>query len=138
MWDRPGTMDRWVAHEYASLNASLVTAKKSLAALLREADPSCTTRGGDPWPIDRGPLDRLAAACGAGEAESLRLPVSLHFSTDLGDACYVTDPLAAEVLRRAESFGPAFPFREGRMLLPVSLGVDLISRYKGAIQQVFL
>src|SRR5881296_1278352 len=114
MWDRPGTMDRWVSHEYASLNASLVTTKKSLAALLREAEPTCTTRGGDVWPIDRTALERLEAAC------------------------YLTDPVAGEVLRRAESFGPAFPFRDGRMHLPLSLGVDLISRYKGAIQQVFL
>lgn len=138
MWDRPGAMDRWVAHEYATINASLVTAKKSLAALLREAEPSCTARSGDPWPIDRGALDRLAAACGPGDAEGLRLPISLHFSVELGDGCYLTDPVAAEVLRRAESFGPAFPFRDGRMHLPVSLGVDLVSRYKGAIQQVFL
>jgi len=48
MWERPGTMDRWVGHEYASLNASLVTTKKSLATLLTEAEPSCTTRAGDP------------------------------------------------------------------------------------------
>ena len=138
MWDRPGTMDRWVSHEYASLNASLVTTKKSLAALLREAEPTCTTRGGDVWPIDRTALERLETACRPGEADLLRLPVSLHFSTDLEDACYLTDPVAGEVLRRAESFGPAFPFRDGRMHLPLSLGVDLISRYKGAIQQVFL
>ncbi len=52
--------------------------------------------------------------------------------------CYVADGVAAEVLRRAESFGAAFPFRGGRMHLPASLGVDLVSRYRGAIQQVFL
>ena len=42
------------------------------------------------------------------------------------------------MLRRLESFGPAFPFRDGRMHLPLSLGVDLVSRYRGALQQVFL
>ncbi len=52
--------------------------------------------------------------------------------------CYVTDPVAAEALRRAEGFGPAFPYRDGRMYLPVSLGVDLVSRYGGALQGVFL
>ena len=35
-------------------------------------------------------------------------------------------------------FERAFPYREGRMYLPLSLGVDLVSRYRGAIQQVFL
>ena len=138
MWDRPGAMERWVAHEYASVNSSLVTKKKSLALLLQEADPSCATRDGDAWPFGRAALDRLSAACRPGDAEALRLPISLHFSPDLPDECYLTDPIAADVLRKAESFGPAFPFREGRMHLPASLGVDLISRYKGAIQQVFL
>ena len=138
MWDRPGTMDRWVSHEYASLNASLVTTKKSLSTLLAEAEPSCTTRAGDPWPIERVALQRLEAACRPGDADALRVPISLHFHTELEDACYLTDPVAGEVLRRAESFGPAFPFREGKMHVPLRLGVDLISRYKGAIQQVFL
>jgi uncharacterized protein (UPF0216 family) len=138
MWGEPGFIERWTERESRSLNAGLVTKKKSLAELLREPAPACTTREGGPWPIDRGALERLAAGCGPTEAEALRLPISIHFSGDLADACYVTDPVAAAALRRAESFGPAFPFREGRMYLPLSLGVDLVSRYGGAIQRVFL
>jgi len=138
MWGEPGSVDRWVERESRNLNASLVTAKKSLETLLREERPSCRTRDGEEWPIDREGLERLAAACGPGEAEALRLPLAVHFSSDLSDACYITDAIAAEVLRKAEGFGPAYPFREGRMYLPLSLGVDLVSRYKGAIQQVFL
>ncbi|TLZ58052.1 MAG: DUF61 family protein [Methanobacteriota archaeon] len=138
MWGEPGSVDRWVERESRNLNASLVTAKKSLETLLREERPSCRTRDGEEWPIDREGLERLAAACDPGEAEALRLPLAVHFSSDLSDACYITDGIAATVLRRAEGFGPAYPFREGRMYLPLSLGVDLVSRYKGAIQQVFL
>jgi len=138
MWGEPGSVDRWVERESRNLNAGLVTAKKSLETLLREERPSCRTRDGDDWPIDRDQLRRLAAACGPGEAEALRLPLTVHFSSDLDDACYITDAIAATVLRKAEGFGPAYPFREGRMYLPLSLGVDLVSRYKGAIQQVFL
>ena len=138
MWGDPGSVDRWMERESRTLNAALVTSKKSLAALLREDRPSCRTREGEEWPIDRGALERLAAACDPGDAEALRLPIALHFSSELEDACYLTDEIAAAVLRRAEAFGPAFPFREGRMHLPASLGVDLVSRYRGAIQQVFL
>jgi len=138
MWGDPGFMDRWMERESQNLNAGLVTAKRTLADLLREHRPSCRSRDGGEWPIDRGALERLAAACGPGEAEALRLPIALHFPSDLEDACYVSDALAGEILRRAESFGPAYPFRDGRMHLPASLGVDLVSRYKGAIQQVFL
>ena len=134
----PGFIERWAERESRSLNAGLVTAKRTLAELLADPAPACTTRGGDPWPIERSALERLAAACGPADAEALRLPISIHFSGDLADSCYVTNPVAAGVLRRAESFGPAFPYREGRMYLPLSLGVDLVSRYKGAIQQVFL
>jgi len=138
VWGDSGSIDRWVERESRNLNAGLVTAKKSLAALLREERPSCRTREGDEWPFDRAVLERLSAAAGAGEADALRLPVALRFTSDLANECYVTDEVAAAVLRKAEGFGPAFPFRDGRMYLPASLGVDLVSRYKGAIQPVFL
>ncbi len=138
MWGDPGFLERWTERESRSLNAGLVTARRSLAALLREAAPACTSRDGEPWPIDRGALERLAAVCTPSEAEALRLPIPLHVSSELDDACYITDPVAADVLRRAESFGPAFPHRDGRMYLPLSLGIDLVSRYGGAIQRVFL
>jgi len=134
----PGFVDRWMEREGRNLNAGLVTAKKSLAALLQEERPACRTREGDEWPIDRRALERLSVAARPGEAEALRLPIALHFASDLEDSCYLTDDVAAAVLRKAEGFGPAFPFREGRMYVPLSLGVDLVSRYKGAIQQVFL
>jgi len=88
--------------------------------------------------MDKAVLVRLSGSVEQGESDALRLPITLLFASDLEDACYLTDEVAAAVLRRAEGFGPAFPFREGRMVLPASLGVDLVSRYKGAIQQVFL
>ncbi len=138
MWGDSGSLERWMERESRNLNAGLVTAKKSLAALLREDRPACRTRDGGEWPMDRDVLQRLSESTEAGEAETVRLPIALHFASDLEDACYVSDEVAAAVLRRAERFGPAFPFREGRMVLPASLGVDLVSRYKGAIQQVFL
>ncbi len=138
MWGDSGSIERWMERESRNLNAGLVTAKKSLAALLREGRPSCRTRDGNEWPIERDALERLSSVTREGEADALRLPIALHFPSDLENACYLSDGVAAAVLRRAEGFGPAFPFRDGRMYLPASLGVDLVSRYKGAIQQVFL
>lgn len=138
MWERPGTTDRWVEHEYASLNRGLVTKKKSLRALREEPIPVCTARDGTPWSFDAAVLDRLAAHCTKLEAEELMLPISVHVSADLPDVGYVPDPLGAAVLRSTEGFGAAFPYRDGRMYLPLSLAIDLISRYKGALQQVFL
>jgi len=138
MWERPGATDRWVEHEYASLNRGLVTKKKSLRALREEPTPACTARDGTPWSFDSAVLDRLAAHCAKSEAEDLMLPIAIHVSADLPDVGYVRDPLGAAVLRRTEAFGAAFPYREGRMYLPLSLAIDLISRYKGALQQVFL
>ena len=138
MWGDSGSIERWMERESRNLNTGLVTAKKSLAALLREERPSCRTRDGGEWSMDKAVLVRLSGSVEQGGSDALRLPITLHFASDLEDACYLTDEVAAAVLRRAEGFGPAFPFREGRMVLPASLGVDLVSRYKGAIQQVFL
>src|SRR3990170_3659841 len=94
VWREPGFVDRWTEREARTLNADLVTARKSLSHLLAETAPACVTRGGDPWPIDRAVLERIAARCGPGEAEALRLPIRLHFSGELEDACYLTDPVA--------------------------------------------
>ena len=60
MWGDPGFLDRWMEREGQTMNAGLVTAKKSLAALLREGSPSCRTRDGDERPIDRARARYLA------------------------------------------------------------------------------
>ncbi len=135
---REGSVAKWIEHEYRGLNAGYVVRTRSLRDLLAEADPSCTSREGERIPIDRAALGRLASACEHGADGALQIPITVRFSADLEDACFVTDPLASEVLRRAEGFGPAYPFRDGRMYLPLSLGVDLVSRYGGALQSVFL
>ena len=135
---RDGSAAKWLEHEYRGLNAGFVVRTRSLRELLADPEPSCTSREGDSVPIDREALERLAAACRPGEQESLKIPITIRFSSELADVCFVTDPLAAKVLRRAESFGRAYPFREGRMYLPLSLGVDLVSRYGGALQALFL
>ena len=133
----PGSVDRWISFELGRLNAGLVVEKKSLAWLRGEAIPACRTREGDEHPFDREVLDRLASVLTAAEAESLRLPITLIVSGDWEDSAYLTDELAAKALRTVEKFDRAFPFRDGRMVLPHSLAVDLVRRQGGAVQLAF-
>lgn len=132
-----GGIDRWVSFELGRLNAGLVVEKKSLARLLGEPRPSCRTREGQEHTFDRCVLDRLAAALTGQDAEALRLPMTLLVAADVQDSAYLTDPLAAKALRSLESFGAAFPYRDGRMYLPNSLAIDIVRRFGGAVQLAF-
>ncbi len=133
----PGAVDRWISLELGRLNAGLVVERKSLASLQREERPACRTREGDEHAFERAALDRLARALTDREAESLRLPITVFVTGDLADSAYVSEEAAAHALRAAEGFGPAFPYREGRMYLPHSLAVDLARRSGGTIQLAF-
>ncbi len=131
-----GPFDRWISFELGRVNAGLVVEKKSLTRLLAEPEPECRTREGDPHPFDRAALDRLAAVLSPGEADELRLPLTLVASGD-SDSAYLTDELGAKALRAVEHFDRAFPFRDGRMALPHSLAMDLVRRHGGAVQLAF-
>lgn len=133
----PGSIDRWISFELGRLNAGLVVEKKRLARLLAEDRPSCRTREGDEHPFDRAALERLASVLTAEEADALRLPITLIVSGDWEDSAYLTDELAAKALRALEHFEKAFPFRDGRMVLPHSLAVDLVRRLGGTVQLAF-
>ncbi|MEE9600183.1 MAG: hypothetical protein V3W22_00580 [Thermoplasmata archaeon] len=41
------------------------------------------------------------------------------------------------MLRRLEGFGKAYPFRDGRMWLPYSIGFELVRKYPTAFQGIF-
>ncbi len=133
----PGGVDRWISFELGRLNAGLVVEKKSLAALLLETRPSCPTRDGTDHVFERPALERLAAALEPSEQAALRLPITLFAGGDQEDSVYLTEEVAAKALRAREGFGPAFPYREGRMYLPQSLAVDLVSRSGGTVQIAF-
>ena len=104
-------------------------------SLLSDPTP-LETKDGAPYEVDRAVLERLAASCTREERARLRLPVTIHFSGESEDSAYIIDPLAAEVLHRLEGWGAAYPFRDGRMGLPQSLAVDLLSKYRGALQRL--
>lgn len=131
-------LDVWMRWEFEALNAGFVTKPKSLRALLDEPGVLLETRDGEPHLIEPAALQRFAAVCSPRERDRLRLPITFHFSADVSDAAYVIDELAAEVLHRLEGWGPAYPYRDGRMWLPQSLAVDLLLRYGGALQRLLL
>ena len=133
----PGAIDRWVSLELGRLNAGLVTERKSLAQLRREERPACRTRAGEEHAFDARALDRLALVLSDEEAERLRLPITLFVTGDLEDSAYLSEELAAKALRALENFGPAFPYRAGRMYVPHSLAVDLVRRSGGILQLAF-
>lgn len=133
----PGAMDRWISLELGRLNAGLVVERKSLAALLAEPRPACRNREGEEHAFDPAALRRLAQALSAEEAQKLRLPVTVYVTGDLEDTAYVAEELAAKALRAVEGYGPAFPFRGGRMHLPHSLAVDLVRHSGGTVQLAF-
>ena len=134
---RPGTVDRWISFELGRLNAGLVVERKSLARLRGEARPACRTREGEEHAFEPAALDRLAHVLTPAEAESLRLPITLYVTGDSGDSAYLSEEIAAKALRALENFGPAFPYRDGRMYLPHSLAVDLMRHSGGTIQMAF-
>ena len=133
----PGGIDRWISLELGRLNAGLVVERKTLTALLAEPAPSCPTREGDEHPFDPAALRRLAGVLGQEEANALRLPITVFATGDLEDAAYVSEELGAMALRAVEGFGPAFPYRGGRMHLPHSLAVDLVRHSGGTLQLAF-
>ncbi len=135
--DAPGGIDRWISFEMGRLNAGLVVDKKSLSRLLAEPHPASVTREGDEHPIEREVLDRFAHVLSRDEADALRLPITLVVRGDWEDSALLTDELAAKALRAVEKFDRAFPFRDGRMVVPHSLAVDIVRRSGGAVQLAY-
>ena len=135
--ESPGSFDRWISLELGRLNAGLVVERKSLAQLRRETRPACRTREGDEHAFDPAALERLARVLTDAEAGALRLPITVLVTGDLTDSAYISEEPAARALRTVEGFGPAFPYRGGRMYLPHSLAVDLVRRSGGTLQLVF-
>lgn len=131
-------LDVWMRWEYDRLNAGVVARTRSLRALLEEPRPRVQARDGTDVEFDRSALEAMAAVCTEDERGQLRLPVTVRFPADVEDSAYLTDELASAILRRIEGWGEAYPYRDGRMWLPRSLAVDLILRYGGTIQRLFL
>lgn len=137
MYDERG-LERFITHTMRSLHAGMVAKRRSLKELLADPDPTTVTREGEVYHYDPGEVRRWGEAAMEEEALRLRLPLTLRFPLDLQDACYLDDEAGAAVLRRLEGFGSAYPFREGRMYLPYSLGMELLMKYPTTLQRIFM
>ncbi len=131
-------LDRYMSHTMRSLHAGLVGKRRALQELLAEADPKTVTVEGEAYHYDPEEVRRWAAAATPEEGARLRLPLILRFDLNLADICFIDDEVGGEILRRMEGFGRAYTFREGRMYLPYSLGLELLMKYPTTLQRVFL
>lgn len=124
--------------EYHSINAGIVTRTKRLRDLLEGEVPSCRARDDSAYRFDKQALHDFAGRLTEEEVMNLRLHITLSFSMGVPDHCYISDGVASEVLRRLENFGPAYRFKNGKMWMPASVGLDLLRRYGRIIQRLFL
>ncbi len=124
--------------ELRRLHGGLVTRRRTLASLLKEARPACETQDGDPYFFDRRVLEAFAAVLSAEECARLKLPILLRFTTTVPDQCSVDSETAAAAIKRLEGIEKAYPFRDGRMWVPHSLAMEWVRRYPTAIQVTFI
>ncbi len=136
MFDEKAT-DRWLGFEMRGIHRGLVTRKRSLQQLLQQEVPRCTTKEGEDYLFEKDVLLRFAEVTSREEREKLRLPISLYFHAEMEGQCRLDDELAGDVLRRLEGFGKAYPFRDGKMWLPYSIGLELTVKYPTAVQRLF-
>ncbi len=136
VYDERG-LEGWMGRTLKALHSGFVTRRRPLEQLLSEAHPTSVTQEGEAHEFDREELQRWASHATPEEAHRLRLPLTLNFDADLPDSCFIDDDVGGEVLRRMENFGRAYPWREGRMWLPHSLGLELLGRYPTTLQRLF-
>lgn len=82
-------------------------------------------------------LRRWAQRSSEEEQGRLRLPLTLNFDPEVHDSCFLDDEVGAAVLRRLEGFDRAYPWRDGRMWIPYSLGFELLGPYPTTLQRPF-
>ena len=131
-------MKKWLEHEMSTVHKGMVTRRRTLESILKMDDPHCMTREGERHAFDVEILDNLAGAVPEEKQSLLKLPMTLFFDLKVENQCYISDEVAADAIRVIEGYGEIYPFRDGKMWLPYSIGMELIRKYRGAIQQLFL
>jgi uncharacterized protein (UPF0216 family) len=122
--------------ELSNIHSGMVTRKIPLKKLLEMENPACTTKDGDEYHFDRKVLEMIGKHLPAHRHTELKLPVNVHFDMKVENQCYITDAVAAEVIRELENFGEAYRFRDGKMWIPESIALDIFRKYPTAFQRV--
>ncbi|UCD93005.1 MAG: DUF61 family protein [Methanobacteriota archaeon] len=133
-----GVLKKWFEHEMTTVHRGLVTRKKSLESLLKMDEPHCLSREDQKHTFDKEILNKLGECLPEEGHTQLKLPITLNFSLKVENECYISDDIASEVIRKMEGYEKVYQYRDGKMWLPNSIGLELIRKYKGAIQQLFL
>jgi uncharacterized protein (UPF0216 family) len=133
-----GVLKKWFEHEMTAVHRGLVTRKKSLESLLEMDDPHCLSREEQRHVFDKDILDKMAKCLPEEKHHQLKLPITLNFSLKVENECCISDEVASEVIRKMEGYNKVYQYRDGKMWMPNSIGMELIRKYKGAIQQLFL
>lgn len=116
---------KWLEYEMSSVHRGMVTRRKSLGSLLGMEDPHCLTREGQRHAFDRDILDGFAGATPLEKHSTLLLPVTLFFDLKVENQCYISDEVAADAVRSLEGFEEVYPYRDGKMWLPCSIGMGV-------------
>ncbi len=133
-----GVLKKWFEHEMRTVHKGLVTRRRSLESLLKMGNPHCLSREGQRHVFDKEVLNKLADCLPEDKHFQLKLPMTLNFSLKVENECYISDEVAAQAIRKIEGYDKAYRYRDGRMWLPYSIGMEFVRKYRGAIQQVFL
>jgi uncharacterized protein (UPF0216 family) len=133
-----GALRKWMSLEAQNMHKGLVTKRKSLETLLGEERPVCATRDGEEHRFDAEILSRMGESLESEERSKLLLPINLFVDLNVKNECYIEDEVAAAALRKLEGYERAYRYIDGKMWLPLSVAVELLAKYKGAIQMVFL
>jgi uncharacterized protein (UPF0216 family) len=131
-----GAFTRWMRFELDTLHAGLVSQRRPLADLLREAKPTAPARGGA-HEFDVKELARLAAKLPTEARFALRLPMHLYVDSEVHDALYVMDPAVAEALEAVGVHLGQKDARERRWLAR-ALALEVLRDWPTTVQFVYL
>lgn len=125
---------RFLRMELDTIHAGLVTQRRLLADLLREAEPKAQARDGE-HRFAPAELQRLAERVPTELRYGLRLPIHLYADTEVPDAVYVMDPPSAEALRLL-GYAPGQPDARGRCWFARAIGLGALRDWPTCVQLV--
>ncbi|MCA1812397.1 MAG: DUF61 family protein [Halobacteriales archaeon] len=127
---------RYLRMELGTIHAGLVSQRRLLADLLREAEPKAQAKEGE-HRFEPRELQAMAARLAAEMRYALRLPMHVYVDTESGDAVYVMDPPSIEALR-ALGYALGRPDERGRAWFGRARGLAMVRDWPTCVQLVYL
>ena len=130
-------LEKWLALEMTRFHRSFVGQPRVLGDLVREEEPTATTRGGELHRYDAAALRRIHDALGPLARRRVRLPATFFVDKELPDDAHVADEAAIDMLRALGEVPPGSVAREGKLWLGLARARLIAERYPGAFQFVY-